>query len=481
MAESEHVAEARRALGRKLAAYRRAAGLNQVTLAPLTSYGRSTIANVEIGRQNADRSFWERADKALHADGILLAEFDQLTAMTRAAHRDVIAMSGGRYRTVTAASPPDTQVGDAMKQFLCASRDDPPRGSRQSGAAILPSTVPGSLNTILATHAVPSGAAAVTDDIRRLVDEALDDGSDLLGRVARLQRNVRNHARAALREAPLEMLGRLSLDLVDAKELVGHLSHPGERSDVRAVIAGLAALTADEINVLGDTNRARAWYSTAIAAADSSGQALLRADVRSLAAMLPLYHGSIDDAIDLAGEASNLAGTSACVASGLAPMLEGLAWARTGNADRARESLDLARRRYELLPEDLQAESVFGFSPRRLLFYEGRLLTQVGAYEAAQRAHSQALVLYPEHVVGDRTLILLDRALALAHTGHAEESANLVSTSIQALPAAHLGLIFLNAAQAALDAVDPAARPLPLVRDSRECVAELWRGLSRLG
>ncbi len=58
-------AGARAALGRQLAASRRAAGLSQEQLAPLSGYSQSTVANSEIGRQRVPRGFWRRCDDAL--------------------------------------------------------------------------------------------------------------------------------------------------------------------------------------------------------------------------------------------------------------------------------------------------------------------------------------------------------------------------------------------------------------------------------
>ena len=81
MIDPDEVVEARRALGRRLAKYRQAAGLNQHQLAPHTHYSRSTIANVEVGRQNVPRGFWERADGLLAAHGALLQGYDQLQAL----------------------------------------------------------------------------------------------------------------------------------------------------------------------------------------------------------------------------------------------------------------------------------------------------------------------------------------------------------------------------------------------------------------
>jgi transcriptional regulator with XRE-family HTH domain len=77
MAELEVVAERRRALGRDLAARRQAAGLTQEELAPRTLYGRSTVANVEVGRQQVSRDFWARCDIWLGAAGLLVDAFDE--------------------------------------------------------------------------------------------------------------------------------------------------------------------------------------------------------------------------------------------------------------------------------------------------------------------------------------------------------------------------------------------------------------------
>ncbi|MGH3998004.1 MAG: helix-turn-helix domain-containing protein [Pseudonocardiaceae bacterium] len=81
MTESEKIRTARRALGRQLAAFRVAAGLSQHRFAPLTYYGRSTVANVEVGRQNVGRDFWQRCDELLNADGALVRGYDELETL----------------------------------------------------------------------------------------------------------------------------------------------------------------------------------------------------------------------------------------------------------------------------------------------------------------------------------------------------------------------------------------------------------------
>jgi transcriptional regulator with XRE-family HTH domain len=74
---------ARVELGAELAAYRRAAGYTQARFAKLTGYSRSTVANVETGRQRVPRRFWEGADAALRTGGTLATGHDELEAGTR--------------------------------------------------------------------------------------------------------------------------------------------------------------------------------------------------------------------------------------------------------------------------------------------------------------------------------------------------------------------------------------------------------------
>jgi hypothetical protein len=81
--ESDVISAARRALGRQLADFRRVARCNQHQLASLVSYARSTVANVEVGRQNAPRKFWERCDQVLSAGGALVRSHDELADLRR--------------------------------------------------------------------------------------------------------------------------------------------------------------------------------------------------------------------------------------------------------------------------------------------------------------------------------------------------------------------------------------------------------------
>jgi DNA-binding transcriptional regulator YhcF (GntR family) len=78
--DEQALAEAERVLSMTLAARRRAAGITQPELAALAGVSITTIGHAETGRLWQSRHFWERVDKALDADGLLLRLHDDYRA-----------------------------------------------------------------------------------------------------------------------------------------------------------------------------------------------------------------------------------------------------------------------------------------------------------------------------------------------------------------------------------------------------------------
>jgi transcriptional regulator with XRE-family HTH domain len=97
MVDPDPIAEAQWDLGRQLAAYRQAAGLNQVQLARRTAYSRSTIANVETGRQSVPKAFWERCDAALATGRVLTAKYEEIEQL-KAKRRQAVAEANEAQR-----------------------------------------------------------------------------------------------------------------------------------------------------------------------------------------------------------------------------------------------------------------------------------------------------------------------------------------------------------------------------------------------
>ena len=81
------------ALGRRLAAHRQAADYGQREFAPLVHYSRSSLANVETGRQKATRKFWQRCDQLLDTTGTLTTAYDEIEAMVRQRRQDAARVS----------------------------------------------------------------------------------------------------------------------------------------------------------------------------------------------------------------------------------------------------------------------------------------------------------------------------------------------------------------------------------------------------
>lgn len=137
MAGSDEISASRKALGRQLAAYRKAAGYSQHDLAPLTHYARSTIANVEVGRQNVPRSFWTICDDLLQAGGALTRGSDGLNSLIQRQRREVtgyVAANGtlghessGCHDTSDTTDPPyflPDGIGRLMRAMLHPAADD---------------------------------------------------------------------------------------------------------------------------------------------------------------------------------------------------------------------------------------------------------------------------------------------------------------------------------------------------------------------
>jgi DNA-binding XRE family transcriptional regulator len=120
----ELIAEARKALGRQLAARREATGLTQEQLAPLVHYRRSTVANAETGHSTCSRTFWERCDEVLGANGALLRRYDDFKALRRRHHIEIAErLEADRGQSGQLAAP----AADGREKIRVGGQFDPGR------------------------------------------------------------------------------------------------------------------------------------------------------------------------------------------------------------------------------------------------------------------------------------------------------------------------------------------------------------------
>ena len=78
--DEQTATEAERVLSMALAGRRRGAGMTQIELAAIVGVSVTTVGHAETGRLWQSRNFWERADKALGAHGLLLRHHDDYRA-----------------------------------------------------------------------------------------------------------------------------------------------------------------------------------------------------------------------------------------------------------------------------------------------------------------------------------------------------------------------------------------------------------------
>ena len=304
------------------------------------------------------------------------------------------------------------------------------------------------------------------DSIRHSVDRTLAAAATVtVEQVESRSEAADASARECVVVPPPEMLCRLTLSMADAQRyLWASQPSPALSRDLHLVVARLATLIADEMTVLGDVQQSRAWYHTARTAADRTNDNGLRADVRTLAALLPLYYGDAREVVKIVRQAQQIAANTPCLTTALAPTYESLAWAQMSAVEDSEAALAEARNGVAGLDGNYTEESVFGFSPRRWRFYEGKILSYLGRTEEAWAVHDDALALYPSEVVGDPALIHFDRSVSLIRGEQVEAGCVLAERTLLGLPDSHRTSIFVRAANRAFDAVPRSAWGIPAVK-----------------
>jgi hypothetical protein len=189
-----------------------------------------------------------------------------------------------------------------------------------------------------------------------------------------------------------------------------------------------------------------------------------------------LYYGESGEAAALTRdvrERITAEGNRVSASSVLAAAVEALALAQVGDVAASESALSNASQSFDRLDSSQQAESVFGFSKRRLLFYRSRTISLYGQLDRAWEAQEQALALYPREVVGDPTIIRLDRAAALIRSGDIKSGSELASHTLLSMPTRHRTKMFLDCAAAVVDAIDRSDESVPSVRELRDLVTDL--------
>jgi transcriptional regulator with XRE-family HTH domain len=299
--ESEAVSQARRGLGAELAAYRRAAGYSQAELAALTDFSRSTVANVETGRQNVPRDFWERADGALKTGGLLARAADEVEAGARRERR-IAARNLSKARQARGWLPDSAELVSASAEAGGAD------GATDASQAAFESQ--------LLAEADPAAATELVPDAHRAGPPGFHPPGDVLagtearpryptpGDVTRL-RGVRQHLKAIDNAHG----GGVALPLTDwylRSEVAPLLIGAGTRGSCRELVevaaefhhdAGWAAYDAAQ------QQQATKYFAAGLRLANAARERLLSGRILAALSHQAIYLGHVRQAIDFAAAA----------------------------------------------------------------------------------------------------------------------------------------------------------------------------------
>jgi transcriptional regulator with XRE-family HTH domain len=326
MIASRVIVEARRRLGQRLAAKRQAAGYSQAAFAPLTGYSRSTLANVEIGRQHAPRDFWQRCDLSLGDGGAFTAGYDELEAVIRQEQEQ----AAGRLR--------------AQRQARAACWSSPapaPAGPGGTGRA----------------EAQPDDELDALELVRRVA--ASDVGEET---VSRLEAAVDDLATSYPVTPPVELLRQVRQHLSFVARLIDARKTLREHQRLLVVGGWLSLLGATLDIDLKQRRVATARLQTAASLAEQTGHVEIAAWCLETRAWSSLTDGDYASALELSQAAQRLAPRGSSIRI-QATAQEGRAWARLGRRRETYDALDRVARLVSPLPQPDRAEHHYRYDP----------------------------------------------------------------------------------------------------------------------
>jgi tetratricopeptide (TPR) repeat protein len=325
--------------------------------------------------------------------------------------------------------------------------------------------------------------------IRRRLDDALLGATVSAGMLDHWEDMAAEYGRQYMTVPPLRLVCDVLLDLGDVRRMCGQRQPLEFAERLCRLAARLAALVGMTMIDVGDQRLARAFFSTARAAADETGDRRLRAWVAVRESLVPLYYGDPAQAAGEARASAGLAGQRPCVAGVMAPVVEARALARLGRRRaraswpgparggvggqelrRASAALDRAHDALDALPSEERWCAAFGYTERQLLFHQGDALVTLGDHRGADDAFTAAMRLYSPAEVLDRSLVSLGQARCRLVAGEPEEALRLSRETVLRLPAQHRQGLVLRTARSLGEAVVAACGQVPALRDYQEAL-----------
>lgn len=386
----DEIAAIRRDLGRRLAAFREAAGATQAALGKATGYSRPSIAHVETGRQWPDEQFWHAADEFCQVKGELVA-LHARACEQEAARRQIDLDRANAQRRQRASLAVTQAAPTAVRQW----RSDGPDQGGPCGPDI----------AAAAQASIEFAQWATADQVEQLSIESL---SYELTRIA-----------TAYVHAPMQPLFSDLQVLRDrARMLLGTRPQPRQARELFYLGGVTVVLLSHASQNLGDSMAAMQQAMAAQRLAEQADHADLRGWVAGTQALIAEWTGNPQYAADLARQGAPHVQAGQGKTRMLA--LQARASARTGNANATRAALAELQVEMESADDAVSAlpfGGILSFPRTKALYYAGTALTHLGDYDAAERYAAAAIAAWEngppnERSYGDEALARVDVAVS---------------------------------------------------------------------
>lgn len=422
----------RRALGERLATFRKAADLTQGQLAAAAYLDRTTVSHVENGRARADGAFWQTADQLTEAGGQLVTAHQQFEAAKR------------EYEA------------DTRSNELAAVR------AKAEGLRVTPLT-----GWSTPAPSLDDEVAAI-ELVRRV--RASDVGDETL---TRLELAFDELAMAYPVTPPAELLMRLRNHLAYVNTLMDGRTTLAERKRL-IVVGGWLSLLAATVHVdLNQPAAATARLRTATSLAQHAGHDEIRAWCFETEAWRVLTEGNYRHALELSRAAQEMAPAGSSVAI-QATAQEGRAWARLHQPRETYRAVERVNTLVSPLERPDHPEHHYRYDPDKSVAYVATTLAWAGDPAAETYAREIIARLKPSESNGKwpRRVAAanLDLALTLLVTNRLDEACD---AALQAIMSGRV--VPSNHWRAAEIVKAVEMRQLPEARDLREAYEELRR------
>jgi DNA-binding XRE family transcriptional regulator len=392
--QPRELAEQQRALGRRLATFREAAGLYQTDIARTVPCHRTTVTHAEAGSQLPDADFWETADRVVGAHGALIAEYDALI-QAREAHK--VGQRAARRARARAE--------------LAAVSSGPP----SSAELTTPSTSGG------AEHdAVELARRVAASDVSTETLDRLDNMVDELA----VQYSV---------SAPQELVGSVRRQVSYVMRLLDVRKTLEEHRRLLIVGGWLSLISATLYIDLQRQEAANSWLATAASLAQQTGQTEIYAWRYETEAWHMLTNGDYRHAVELSQAAQRLAPRDSSAAI-QATAQEGRAWARLGEAQETYDALNRVERFVSRMAQPETPEHHYRYDPDKAEAYLATTLAWLG--DAASEHYARHVVArftqeaeagrWPRRLAAAK----IDLALALLLTDRLDEACAVAQESM---------------------------------------------------